>query len=614
MKTKVAVLLVAFCLIGGGLGINAQEQPLGIIVEPKELEIDVWVDKEVYLVGDEVRIFFKVNQDAYVYMINIDAAGMTRLVFPNRFSQDNFVRAGEHVLPEPGKPYRFVVVPPAGTEFIQAIASTEPLELDLEFVEAFPPLGSPKQAKEKMEVAIEGIAPVADIATDWTSFEVVIHPVLNRPPVARFTYSPTSPLAGERVLFDASASYDPDGYITRYEWDFNNDSRIDARGVRVTYTFHVAGLYPVTLTVTDNKGRSSYLTQSVRVGQVTNRPPVANFTFSPTEPRPSERVFFDASMSYDPDPGDYITRYEWDFNSDGFIDAHGRQVTYIFHRPGLYHVTLKVTDRRTASDSITKTVSVQPVNQPPIADFTYFPTHPRLSETVFFDASASYDPDGHIVHYAWDFNGDSITDAYGVRASYTFYRAGWYHVTLTVTDNVGATDSITKTVNVRFVPTAKPGFYINTEDNILRITVQGSPTWFFPHRFEIFLETDGTFRRVERRAMGEAVPLGIVPVPHDNTLTLTGSVTTGRVDYYIRVSPDATKIKFDLRMDIDGDGILERRRDFVYLGPELKNPPSMPFVIGFEPGRLIWWELRICVVLVDQPGFRFMICFNWRDL
>ncbi len=87
--------------------------------------------------------------------------------------------------------------------------------------------------------------------------------------------------------------------------------------------------------------------------------------------------------------------------------------------------------------------------QPPTADFTYSPETPRAGQPVTFDASDSFDFDGTIVSYAWDFNGDGKPDASGENATYTFSAPGKYDVTLTVTDNDGNTDSLTDTIVVK---------------------------------------------------------------------------------------------------------------------------------------------------------------------
>ncbi len=86
-------------------------------------------------------------------------------------------------------------------------------------------------------------------------------------PVADFSYKSEHPRPGETVTFDASSSFDPDGTIVRYEWDFNNDGTIDARGVMVTHVFLTAGDFPIKLIVTDNDGLSGTATQTITVKQ-----------------------------------------------------------------------------------------------------------------------------------------------------------------------------------------------------------------------------------------------------------------------------------------------------------------------------------------------------------
>lgn len=89
--------------------------------------------------------------------------------------------------------------------------------------------------------------------------------VVKFPPVADFVFTPASPKAGEKVLFDASESFDPDGQIAKYEWDFEGGGTIEAQGVKVEHIFKQPGSYEVTLTVTDNDGEKSMARKTVRV-------------------------------------------------------------------------------------------------------------------------------------------------------------------------------------------------------------------------------------------------------------------------------------------------------------------------------------------------------------
>ncbi len=89
-------------------------------------------------------------------------------------------------------------------------------------------------------------------------------------------------------------------------------------------------------------------------------------------------------------------------------------------------------------------------NDAPTADFTFVCD---LLECTFTDAST--DGDGSIASYSWNFDDGSaaVTTADPV---HTYAAAGTYDVTLTVTDNEGATDNVTKAVTVSDVPNALP--------------------------------------------------------------------------------------------------------------------------------------------------------------
>ena len=89
---------------------------------------------------------------------------------------------------------------------------------------------------------------------------------------------------------------------------------------------------------------------------------------------------------------------------------------------------------------------ITPENNPPIASFTHSPENPRVGEEITFDASSSTDSDGEIISYEWDFGDENYGT--GEVAFHSYSSVGDYTVILTVTDDEGATDSISKTVNI----------------------------------------------------------------------------------------------------------------------------------------------------------------------
>ena len=72
-----------------------------------------------------------------------------------------------------------------------------------------------------------------------------------------------------------------------------------------------------------------------------------------------------------------------------------------------------------------------------------------MGELVLFDGSDSFDFDGEVTHYEWDFDGDRKTDATGITAHTSFAAVGSYDVTLTITDDTGNTDAITYSIDVK---------------------------------------------------------------------------------------------------------------------------------------------------------------------
>ena len=85
-------------------------------------------------------------------------------------------------------------------------------------------------------------------------------------PVAYFTFSPSAPISGRAVAFDASASYAP-GIPTKtidsYSWDFGDGT--NATGVAVTHVYDTIGTFSVTLTVIDSDDLSNTLERSLIV-------------------------------------------------------------------------------------------------------------------------------------------------------------------------------------------------------------------------------------------------------------------------------------------------------------------------------------------------------------
>ncbi|MBA7516845.1 hypothetical protein ES705_08894 [subsurface metagenome] len=177
---------------------------------------------------------------------------------------------------------------------------------------------------------------------------------------------------------------------------------------------------------------------------VPNTPPVADAD-GPYTGTEDGAITFDGSGSYDLDD-DPLT-YAWDFG-DGSTGT-GINPTHAYTAGGTYAVTLVVNDGKEDSEPSTTTADITEVNDPPVADAGPDQTA-LVDEMVTFDGSESYDIDGIIIAYEWNF-GDGTTGT-GVTTTHAYGTAGVYTAVLTVTDNGGLTNTDTAIVTVTEVP------------------------------------------------------------------------------------------------------------------------------------------------------------------
>ena len=270
--------------------------------------------------------------------------------------------------------------------------------------------------------------------------------VVNAAPTAAFTVT-TQYLA---AAFDASKSADLDGTITTYAWNFGDGTSTSGSTPSAARTYGTAGTRTVTLTVTDNDGTSTSTSQDVTVAA--NQAPVVAFSSQVT----GLSVSFESSGTADPDGS--IATYAWSCDVGGSSALPAPN--HVYQLDGTYNVSLTVTDNFGLSTTVSHPVTVV-ANKPPVAAFTTLVTGQALS----VDASGSSDPDGSVVSYQWNF-GDGSGSGVAV-TQHAYATPGTYPVTLTVTDNLGLTGSLTKNVTAApasvfaadtFTRTAATGF------------------------------------------------------------------------------------------------------------------------------------------------------------
>ncbi|WP_353633239.1 PKD domain-containing protein (plasmid) [Halobacterium sp. NMX12-1] len=258
---------------------------------------------------------------------------------------------------------------------------------------------------------------------------------VNAPPSAAVSGCETVRTGADATL-DAAGTVDPDGNVTAYRWDVDRDGNAEQTGETATVSFPDDGTYAVALTVTDDDGATNATTTNVTV---LNRPPEAAAGANETAPLVDAPVAFDATDSADSDGT--VERYEWDLDDDGDFEREGATVTASFGDPGTKTVTVRVTDDDGATNETMVTVDV---NAPPTASLDVT-SSVYTGDAVTVDGTDSADPDGEVVDYAWSIEGAS---AAGPNGTVSFADDGTYSVSLTVTDDAGATDTATANVTV----------------------------------------------------------------------------------------------------------------------------------------------------------------------
>ncbi len=266
-------------------------------------------------------------------------------------------------------------------------------------------------------------------AIDTDSTLVTVQAPPNALPVAR-AGGPYAASVGQAVAFDGAASSDADAPLAAYAWDFGDAQT--GGGATTSHTYAAAGTFLARLTVTDAAGATDEASVLVTISAPDNDPPLGDAGGN-RNAAVAESLLFDGTGSTDPDGS--VVAWAWDFG-DGSTGA-GAQVSHGYAAAGTYLVRLTVTDDDGAIGQDVALVTVGGAgNRAPIAD-AGSNRAAAIDEAVLFDGAGSFDADGSIVGYAWDF-GDGATGA-GAQATHTFTAAGAYLVKLTVTDDLGAT-------------------------------------------------------------------------------------------------------------------------------------------------------------------------------
>ncbi len=165
---------------------------------------------------------------------------------------------------------------------VDASGSTDPDGAVTGYAWSFGDGGTATGVRASHHYAVAGTYQVSLTVTDdagassTSTQPVTVSAPVNQAPTAAFTASTTGLAAG----LDASASADPDGTVTGYDWSFGDGGT--GTGQTVTHTYTQAGSYPITLTVTDDAGATATRTSTITVTAPATPAPLAADTFSRT--------------------------------------------------------------------------------------------------------------------------------------------------------------------------------------------------------------------------------------------------------------------------------------------------------------------------------------------
>jgi PKD repeat protein len=309
---------------------------------------------------------------------------------------------------------------------------------------AFSPAGTLTTARMDFTATslADGRVLVADGRSDaFTALKSAeLFAVVDHPPVANAGAAATG-TEGTAVSFDGSASSDADSDALTFAWDFGDGQ--SGTGATPTHVYADNGTYAVKLTVSDGTLIGIASTSATIANVAPQVAALADATLQPGQAYTAAGSFSDpgadswnATVNY----GDGSATEQLALSGTTFSLSH----TYPSGQAGPFTVVVTVADDDGGVGTAQASVGVQ-LNRAPVAN-----AGAAVSGTegtaVSFDGSASSDPEGATLLYAWNF-GDGSPTATGATVTHVYADNGAYTVTLTVSDG-SLTGSATTTATI----------------------------------------------------------------------------------------------------------------------------------------------------------------------
>ena len=193
----ISILLVTFVLSFSAIKVNIELpnilKNIIIVPQPSEFTVDLWLNKpdgSTYNIGEKVYMYVKPNKNCYIFIYEIRPTGEVKLIFPNYYDRNNYVRANTTFKIPSNTRYYLKVSGPTGKYYLQVIASLSkyPYLSSLENLAKrykFPKLSDdPAQFRSKLYSKLSGVT----WASDMTYFYVGTVPSTG---VVRFRSTPS---------------------------------------------------------------------------------------------------------------------------------------------------------------------------------------------------------------------------------------------------------------------------------------------------------------------------------------------------------------------------------------------------------------------------------------
>jgi PKD repeat protein len=229
---------------------------------------------------------------------------------------------------------------------------------------------------------------------------------------------------------------DSDGMVISYDIDFGDSTSMTyAEAQTVNHIYETSGMKKIIVTATDNDG--GVTTRELDFMAQDNHLPIPWFTCTSTKPQKIDCT----SYSQANDIGDQIISYQWEYGDGARETSLIPTTSHLFTTSGEVTVKLKVTDQYGGESSIEQKVNALE-NKAPVINLTCSVN----SGTTYVCSGNAYDLDGSVVSKS--FTVDGVYAGSSDSIMYEFTNGGDHTVTLSATDELGKTGSLTKIITI----------------------------------------------------------------------------------------------------------------------------------------------------------------------